>query len=162
MTAPPDLREFDEKIASVRIEKEAAIDAQDFERAAGLRESEKRLLAARAERERAWKNGDSDSPAVVGQEQIAEVLASSTGVPVAQLTEEESSRLLRMEDEIHKRYVGQDDAVQALSRSIRRTRAGLKDPKRPSGSFIFAGPSGVSKTELTKALAGSCSATRTR
>ncbi|MGB3955700.1 MAG: ATP-dependent Clp protease ATP-binding subunit [Brooklawnia sp.] len=153
MTAPPDLREFDEKIASVRIEKEAAIDAQDFERAAGLRDSEKRLLAARAERERAWKNGDSDSPAVVGQEQIAEVLASSTGVPVAQLTEEESSRLLRMEDEIHKRYVGQDDAVQALSRSIRRTRAGLKDPKRPSGSFIFAGPSGVGKTELTKALA---------
>ena len=153
MTAPPDLREFDERIAGVRIEKEAAIDAQDFERAAGLRDSEKRLLAARSEREKAWKDGDGDTPAVIGQEQIAEVLASSTGVPVSQLTEEESSRLLRMEDEIHKRYIGQDDAVKALSRSIRRTRAGLKDPKRPSGSFIFAGPSGVGKTELTKALA---------
>jgi len=153
MTAPPDLREFDERIAGVRIEKEAAIDAQDFEQAAGLRDSEKRLLAARAEREKAWKDGDGDTPAVIGQEQIAEVLASSTGVPVSQLTEEESSRLLRMEDEIHKRYIGQDDAVKALSRSIRRTRAGLKDPKRPSGSFIFAGPSGVGKTELTKALA---------
>ena len=153
MTAPPDLREFDERIAGVRIEKEAAIDAQDFERAAGLRDSEKRLLAARSEREKAWKDGDGDTPAVIGQEQIAEVLASSTGVPVSQLTEEESSRLLRMEDEIHKRYIGQDDAVKALSRSIRRTRAGLKDPKRPSGSFIFAGPSGVGKTELTNALA---------
>ena len=153
MTAPPDLREFDEKIASVRIEKESAIDAQDFERAAGLRDNEKRLLAARAEREKAWKDGDTDSPAVVGEEQIAQVLASSTGVPVARLTEEESSRLLRMESEIAKRYVGQAEAVKALSRSIRRTRAGLKDPKRPSGSFIFAGPSGVGKTELTKALA---------
>ena len=153
MTAPPDLREFDEKTASVRIEKESAIDAQDFERAAGLRDNEKRLLAARAEREKAWKDGDTDSPAVVGEEQIAQVLASSTGVPVARLTEEESSRLLRMESEIAKRYVGQTEAVKALSRSIRRTRAGLKDPKRPSGSFIFAGPSGVGKTELTKALA---------
>ncbi|GAA2182998.1 ATP-dependent Clp protease ATP-binding subunit [Brooklawnia cerclae] len=153
MTAPPDLREFDEKIAGVRIEKEAAIDSQDFERAAGLRDQEKRLLTARAEREKAWKEGDSDTPAVVGEEQIAEVLASSTGVPVARLTEEESTRLLRMEDELHKRYVGQEEAVKALARSIRRTRAGLKDPKRPSGSFIFAGPSGVGKTELTKALA---------
>ena len=153
MTAPPDLREFDERIAGVRIEKEAAIDAQDFERAAGLRDNEKRLLAARAEREKAWKDGDTDSPAVIGEEQIAEVLASSTGVPVARLTEEESSRLLRMEEEIGRRYVGQTEAVKALARSIRRTRAGLKDPKRPSGSFIFAGPSGVGKTELTKALA---------
>ena len=153
LTAPPDLRDFDEQIASVRIEKEAAIDAQDFERAARLRDDEKNLLAARREREKAWKDGDSDSPAVIGEEEIAQVLASSTGVPVARLTEEESSRLLRMEAEIGKRYVGQVEAVKALSRSIRRTRAGLKDPKRPSGSFIFAGPSGVGKTELTKALA---------
>ena len=152
LTAPPDLRDFDEQIASVRIEKEAAIDAQDFERAARLRDDEKNLLAARREREKAWKDGDSDSPAVIGEEEIAQVLASSTGVPVARLTEEESSRLLRMESEIGKRYVGQVEAVKALSRSIRRTRAGLKDPKRPSGSFIFAGPSGVGKTELTKAL----------
>ena len=152
MTAPPDLREFDEKIASVRLEKEAAIDAQDFEKAAGLRDDEQKLLAARAEKEQAWKAGDSDTAAEVDEETIAEVLSSATGIPVFKLTEEESQRLLHMEDELHKRYIGQDDAVSALSRSIRRTRAGLKDPKRPSGSFIFAGPSGVGKTELTKAL----------
>ena len=152
MTAPPDLREFDEKIAAVRLEKEAAIDAQDFERAAGLRDDEKKLLAQRSEREAAWKSGDLDAVAEVDEEIVAEVLSSATGIPVFKLTEEESARLLRMEEEIAKRYVGQDDAVKALSRSIRRTRAGLKDPKRPSGSFIFAGPSGVGKTELTKAL----------
>ncbi len=152
MTAPPDLREFDERIAAVRLEKEAAIDAQDFERAANLRDDEKKLLAARAEKEEAWRAGDQDVPAEVDEEAIAEVLSGATGIPVFKLTEEESSRLLKMEDEIGKRYIGQHDAVKALSRSIRRTRAGLKDPKRPSGSFIFAGPSGVGKTELTKAL----------
>ena len=152
MTAPPDLREFDERIAKVRLEKEAAIDAQDFERAARLRDDERKLLIARSEKEEAWKVGDSDVPAEVGEEEIAEVLSSATGIPVFKLTEEESSRLLKMEEEIGKRYIGQHDAVKALSRSIRRTRAGLKDPKRPSGSFIFAGPSGVGKTELTKAL----------
>ncbi|MFT3860405.1 ATP-dependent Clp protease ATP-binding subunit [Micropruina sp.] len=152
MTAPPDLREFDERIAKVRLEKEAAIDAQDFERAARLRDDERKLLIARSEKEEAWKVGDSDVPAEVGEEEIAEVLSSATGIPVFKLTEEESSRLLKMEDELGKRYIGQHDAVKALSRSIRRTRAGLKDPKRPSGSFIFAGPSGVGKTELTKAL----------
>ncbi len=152
MTAPPDLREFDEKIASVRLEKEAAIDAQDFERAAGLRDQEKRLSVQRAEKEQAWKVGDQDVPAEVDEEQIAEVLSSATGIPVFKLTEEESARLLHMEEELGKRIIGQADAVKALSRSIRRTRAGLKDPKRPSGSFIFAGPSGVGKTELTKAL----------
>ena len=152
MTAPPDLREFDEKVAAVRLEKEAAIDAQDFERAAGLRDDEKKLLTARAEREAQWKSGDLDVVAEVDEEIIAEVLSTATGIPVFKLTEEESARLLRMEEEIGKRYIGQHDAVRALSRSIRRTRAGLKDPKRPSGSFIFAGPSGVGKTELTKAL----------
>ena len=152
MTAPPDLREFDDKITATRAEKEAAIDHQDFEAAAKLRDDERKLTAARAEKETAWREGESDTPAVVGEEEIAEVLSSSTGVPVARLTEEESQRLLNMEDEIHKRYIGQDEAVKAISRSIRRTRAGLKDPNRPSGSFIFAGPSGVGKTELTKAL----------
>ena len=152
MTAPPDLREFDEKIAAVRAEKEAAIDAQDFEVAARLRDDEKNLLAERSEKEKSWREGESDIPAVVDEVEIAEVLSSSTGVPVTQLTEEESTRLLAMEAEIGKRYIGQHDAVKALARSIRRTRAGLKDPKRPSGSFIFAGPSGVGKTELTKAL----------
>ncbi|MGV8907668.1 MAG: ATP-dependent Clp protease ATP-binding subunit [Propionicimonas sp.] len=152
MTAPPDLREFDERIAAVRLQKEAAIDAQDFELAARLRDDERKLTIARAEKEEAWKVGDSDLPAEVDEEAIAEVLSSSTGIPVFKLTEEESSRLMKMEEEIGRRYIGQHDAVKALSRSIRRTRAGLKDPKRPSGSFIFAGPSGVGKTELTKAL----------
>ncbi|MEV6410769.1 ATP-dependent Clp protease ATP-binding subunit [Kribbella sp. NPDC051718] len=152
MTAPPDLREFDEKIANVRREKESAIDAQDFERAASLRDDEKKLINAKAEREKQWKAGDMDVVAEVDEELIAEVLSTATGIPVFQLTEEESSRLLKMEEELAKRYIGQVDAVKALSRSIRRTRAGLKDPRRPSGSFIFAGPSGVGKTELSKAL----------
>jgi ATP-dependent Clp protease ATP-binding subunit ClpC len=153
MTAPPDLREFDEKLAAVRREKESAIDAQDFEKAASLRDTEKQLQARKAERERSWKEGDLDLVAEVDDEQIAEVLANWTGIPVFKLTEEETTRLLRMETEIHKRIIGQAEAVKAVSQAIRRTRAGLKDPKRPSGSFIFAGPSGVGKTELTKALA---------
>src|SRR5688500_17665161 len=138
MTAPPDLREFDEKIAQVRRDKESAIDAQDFERAAQLRDREKTLLGQKAEREKQWKAGDLDVVSEVDDEQIAEVLANWTGIPVYKLTEEETSRLLRMEDELHKRIVGQEDAVKAVSKAIRRTRAGLKDPKRPSGSFIFA------------------------
>ncbi len=153
MTAPPDLREFDERIASTRREKESAIDGQDFEKAASLRDSEKRLLAEKAEREKQWKAGDMDVVAEVDEELIAEVLATATGIPVFKLTEEESSRLLRMEDELHKRIVGMDDAIKGLSQAIRRTRAGLKDPRRPGGSFIFAGPTGVGKTELAKALA---------
>src|SRR5216110_2297883 len=153
MTAPPDLRDFDERIAQVRRDKESAIDAQDFERAAQLRDREKQLLAQKSQREKEWKAGDLDVVSEVDDEQIAEVLANWTGIPVYKLTEEETSRLLRMEDELHKRLVGQNDAVKAVSKAIRRTRAGLKDPKRPSGSFIFAGPSGVGKTELSKALA---------
>src|SRR6478752_3218146 len=141
MTAPPDLREFDEKIAGVRREKEAAIDSQDFEKAAALRDTEKQLT------------DKMDAAAEVNEELIAEVLATATGIPVFKLTEEESQRLLRMEDELHKRVIGQNDAIKALSQAIRRTRAGLKDPKRPGGSFIFAGPSGVGKTELSKTLA---------
>jgi len=153
MTAPPDLRDFDEKLAAVRRDKESAIDSQDFEKAAALRDSEKQLLARKSEREKAWKDGDLDVVSEVDDEQIAEVLANWTGIPVFKLTEEETTRLLRMEDELHKRIIGQNQAVKAVSQAIRRTRAGLKDPKRPSGSFIFAGPSGVGKTELTKALA---------
>jgi ATP-dependent Clp protease ATP-binding subunit ClpC len=153
MTAPPDLREFDEKIADVRREKESAIDAQDFEKAARLRDEEKQLLGQKSEREKQWKSGDLDVVAEVDDELIAEVLANWTGIPVFKLTEEETTRLLRMEDELHKRIIGQEEAVRSVSQSMRRTRAGLKDPKRPSGSFIFAGPSGVGKTELTKALA---------
>ena len=153
MTAPPDLRDFDERIAGVRREKESAIDAQDFEKAANLRDSEKKLLAAKNEREKQWKAGDMDVVAEVDEELIAEVLATATGIPLVRLTEEESSRLLNMEAELHKRVIGQNEAIKALSQAIRRTRAGLKDPKRPGGSFIFAGPTGVGKTELAKALA---------
>ncbi len=153
MTAPPDLREFDERIASTRREKESAIDAQDFEKAAALRDTEKRLLGEKADREKQWKAGDMDVVAEVDEELIAEVLATATGIPVFRLTEEESSRLLNMEAELHQRIVGMDDAIKALSQAIRRTRAGLKDPRRPGGSFIFAGPTGVGKTELAKTLA---------
>src|SRR5512138_953073 len=153
MTAPPDLREFDEKIAQVRKDKEGAIEGQQFEQAASLRDREKQLVAQRAEREKQWRSGDLDVVAEVDDEQIAEVLGNWTGIPVFKLTEEETTRLLRMEEELHKRIIGQEDAVKAVSKAIRRTRAGLKDPKRPSGSFIFAGPSGVGKTDLSKALA---------
>ncbi|MCF4007172.1 ATP-dependent Clp protease ATP-binding subunit [Corynebacterium uropygiale] len=153
MTAPEGIREIDDKIADVRRQKEAAIDAQDFEKAAGLRDQERKLKEERTAKEKQWRAGELDEVAEVGEEQIAEVLGSWTGIPVFKLTEEESSRLLRMEEELHKRIIGQEDAVKAVSRAIRRTRAGLKDPKRPSGSFIFAGPSGVGKTELSKALA---------
>ncbi len=153
MTAPPDLRDLDERITNVRREKESAIDSQDFEKAASLRDKEKQLLGERVEREKAWKSGDMDVVAEVNEELIAEVLATATGIPVFKLTEEETSRLLRMEAELHKRVIGQDQAIKALSQAIRRTRAGLKDPKRPGGSFIFAGPSGVGKTELSRALA---------
>ena len=153
MTAPPDLREFDDRIAQARRDKESAIDAQDFERAAQLRDNEKQLIDQRDNREKEWKAGDLDTVAEVDDEMIAEVLANWTGIPVYKLTEEETSRLLRMEEELHKRIIGQNDAVKAVAQAIRRTRAGLKDPKRPSGSFIFAGPSGVGKSELSKALA---------
>jgi ATP-dependent Clp protease ATP-binding subunit ClpC len=135
MQAPPDYREFDEKIAEARREKESAIDAQDFEKAASLRDREKTLVAQRAEREKQWRSGDLDVVAEVDDEQIAEVLGNWTGIPVFKLTEEETTRLLRMEDEIHQRIIGQEDAVKAVSK------------------FIFAGPSGVGKTELSKALA---------
>ena len=153
MTAPKGLREVDDRIAEVRKEKEAAIDAQDFEKAAGLRDKERKLGEERAEKEKQWRSGDLEEIAEVGEDQIAEVLAHWTGIPVLKLTEKESNRLLNMEEELHKRIIGQDEAVKSVSRAIRRTRAGLKDPRRPSGSFIFAGPSGVGKTELSKSLA---------
>ncbi len=153
MTAPPDLREFDDRIANVRRDKESAIDSQDFELAARLRDDEKNLLAEKAQREREWKAGDMDVVAEVDERLIAEVLALMTGIPVTDLSEDDLQRLIRMEEELHRRVIGQEQAIRALSKSIRRTRAGLKDPKRPSGSFIFAGPSGVGKTELSKTLA---------
>ena len=153
MTAPVELREFDEKIASARKEKESAIDGQDFELAATLRDNEKTLITEKQEAEKNWKATDLDKVTEVDEELIAQVLSASTGIPVFKLTEEETARLLRMEDELHNRVIGQDQAIKALSQAIRRTRAGLKDPRRPGGSFIFAGPSGVGKTELSRTLA---------
>jgi len=153
MTAPAELREFDDKIASARKDKESAIDAQDFEKAASFRDLEKTLSTEKAEAEKNWKATDLDKVTEVDEELIAQVLSIATGIPVFKLTEEETARLLRMEDELHKRVIGQDQAIKALSQAIRRTRAGLKDPKRPGGSFIFAGPSGVGKTELSRTLA---------
>ncbi|HZJ49584.1 MAG TPA: ATP-dependent Clp protease ATP-binding subunit, partial [Actinomycetota bacterium] len=153
MSAPPDYRELEEKIASVRSQKEQAIEEQDFERAARSRDEEKTLMEERSQRETEWRSEEGQALAEVDEEEIAEVLSSWTGIPVTSLTEEETAKLLRMEEELHKRIVGQHDAIEAVSRSIRRTRAGLKDPKRPAGSFIFLGPSGVGKTESAKALA---------
>ncbi|MFJ6002080.1 ATP-dependent Clp protease ATP-binding subunit [Arthrobacter sp. NPDC092385] len=153
MTAPPELKEIDERIADVKREKESAIDSQDFEGAASLRDKEQKLHDERSDKERRWKSGGLDDIAEVDEELIAEVLANSTGIPVFKLTEAESSRLLNMEAELHKRVIGQNEAIKSISQAIRRTRAGLKDPKRPGGSFIFAGPTGVGKTELAKALA---------
>ena len=153
MTAPAELREFDDKIAEARKAKESAIDGQDFEGAAALRDKEKTLIQEKQEAEKNWKATDLDKVTEVDEELIAQVLSASTGIPVFKLTEEETARLLRMEDELHRRVIGQDQAIKALSQAIRRTRAGLKDPKRPGGSFIFAGPSGVGKTELSRTLA---------
>jgi ATP-dependent Clp protease ATP-binding subunit ClpC len=153
MGAPPDYRELEDRIVEVRRQKEESIEAQDFERAAGFRDDEKRLMAEKSEKEIDWRSAQGETLAEVNEEEIAEVLSSWTGIPVTSLTEEETAKLLRMEDEMHRRIVGQHDAIAAVSRSIRRTRAGLKDPKRPAGSFIFLGPSGVGKTETAKALA---------
>jgi ATP-dependent Clp protease ATP-binding subunit ClpC len=153
MTAPPDVREIDEKIAEVRLKKESAIDGQDFELAARLRDEERQFQEERARREQTWRSTEMDILSEIDEEEIAEVLSIWTGIPVFKLTEEETEKLLRMEDEIHKRIISQQEAISAVSRAIRRTRSGLKDPRRPSGSFIFLGPSGVGKTELSKALA---------
>ena len=153
MTAPPDVREIDEKIAEVRLKKESAIDGQDFELAARLRDEERQFQEERVRREQSWRSTEMDILSEIDEEEIAEVLSIWTGIPVFKLTEEETEKLLRMEDEIHKRIISQEDAISAVSRAIRRTRSGLKDPKRPTGSFIFLGPSGVGKTELSKALA---------
>jgi ATP-dependent Clp protease ATP-binding subunit ClpC len=153
MRTPGDYRELEDEIANVRREKEGAIEGQQFEKAAKLRDQEKDLLARKAAKEAEARAEGIDFFDEVDEESIAEVLALWTGIPVYKLTEEETAKLLRMEDELHKRVIGQVDAIRAVSQAIRRTRAGLKDPKRPSGSFIFLGPSGVGKTELAKTLA---------
>ena len=153
MSTPPDYKAIEEEIADARKNKELAIEKQNFEQAKKLREKEEELLQRKATKEQEWRAEGVDLFDVVDEEVIAEVLANWTGIPVYKLTEEETAKLLRMEEELHKRIIGQNDALRAVSQAIRRTRAGLKDPKRPSGSFIFLGPSGVGKTETAKALA---------
>lgn len=152
-TAPPDLRELEEKLKKLAEEKEAAVKAQDFEHAAKLRDEEKTVREQMDNTKNDWLAHNARSVKEVGEEDIAEIVAGWTGVPVKKLAEEESERLLHMEEVLHQRVVGQDEAVTAVSKAIRRGRVGLKDPKRPVGSFIFLGPTGVGKTELSKALA---------
>ncbi len=151
-TAPPEIKELEAKIQKLSAEKEMAVNQQNFERAAALRDEEKELQQKYNTEKAKWQSADNNRDLAVTEQEIAEIVSSWTGVPVTQMTEAESERLLRMEDELHKRIVGQKMAVSAIARAIRRGRAGLKDPKRPIGSFIFSGPTGVGKTELTKAL----------
>ncbi len=153
MTAPPGIKEVEDRLRRVRAEKEAAIEAQEFEKAASLRDKEKQVLGEKRAMEEEWLKPDNRRIIEVTENEIADIVSMWTGVPVTALTEEETEKLLRMESSLHERIVGQDEAVSAVSKSIRRARAGLKDPRRPAGSFIFLGPSGVGKTELSKALA---------
>ncbi len=153
VTSPPELKELDGELVKVRKRKDTAVDMQNFEEAKTLAATEKELTEKRNALEVDWKSHGKELYDVVDEEVIAEVLATWTGIPVYKLTEEETAKLLKMEDELHRRIIGQEEAIKALSRAIRRTRAGLKDPRRPSGSFIFLGPTGVGKTELAKTLA---------
>jgi ATP-dependent Clp protease ATP-binding subunit ClpC len=154
MTAPPVYRELEDEIEQTRRNKEEAIENQEFEKAAGLRDEERKLTQRKRELEDEWRSGESDGPRPsIGEEEIADIVSMWTGIPVFKLTEAETAKLMRMEDELHKRVIGQEAAVEVISKAIRRSRAGLKDPKRPTGSFIFLGPSGVGKTELARTLA---------
>jgi ATP-dependent Clp protease ATP-binding subunit ClpC len=153
MTAPPRHRELEEEIERVREEKEAAIEAQEFEKAANLRDKERKLSQKKRDLEEKWRSSEQSEQPEIGEEEIADIVSMWTGIPVFKLTEAESQKLIRMEDELHKRVIGQEEAIIAVSKSIRRARAGIKDPKRPTGSFIFLGPSGVGKTELARTLA---------
>src|SRR5215203_1663430 len=153
MSAPPRYRELEEEIEKVRKDKEDAIEAQEFEKAASLRDKERKLTQKKRELEESWRENDTAEQPEIGEDEIADIVSMWTGIPVFKLTEAESERLVRMEDELHKRVIGQHDAIVAVSKSIRRARAGIKDPKRPTGSFIFLGPSGVGKTELARTLA---------
>jgi ATP-dependent Clp protease ATP-binding subunit ClpC len=153
MTAPPRYRELEEEIDTVREEKESAIEAQEFEKAANLRDKERKLTQKKRELEEKWRNSEQVEQPEISEEEIADIVSMWTGIPVFKLTEAESQKLIRMEDELHKRVIGQHEAIIAVSKSIRRARAGIKDPKRPAGSFIFLGPSGVGKTELARTLA---------
>ena len=150
---PPEIKEMEKRLQSISAEKEMAVSQQNFERAASLRDEEKELTQKYNTEKAKWQSDDSTREKQVTETEIAQIVSEWTGVPITQMTEEESERLLRMEDELHTRIVGQEKAVKAVAKAIRRGRAGLKDPKRPIGTFLFCGPTGVGKTELTKALA---------
>ncbi|ARK28485.1 ATP-dependent protease ATP-binding subunit ClpC [Halalkalibacter krulwichiae] len=152
-TAPPNLKELEQRLDETRKEKDAAVQSQEFEKAASLRDSEQRLREELEEMKNEWKKKQGQEDTEVTSEDIAQVVASWTGVPVSKLAEEETDRLLKMEEILHERVVGQEEAVKSISKAVRRARAGLKDPKRPIGSFIFLGPTGVGKTELARAVA---------
>ena len=152
-TAPPEIKEMESRLQQIEAEKEMAVGRQDFESAAKLRDEEKELLQKYNTEKAKWQADGSNRDLQVTETEIAEIVSGWTGIPITQMTEEESARLLKLEDELHKRIVGQETAVKAVAKAIRRGRAGLKDPKRPIGTFIFCGPTGVGKTELTKALA---------
>ena len=151
-TAPPDVKEQEERLKALQNEKKEAIAHQDFEKAAGLRDEERALKEEVAQKRAAWEQRKSATHDVVTEEDIAQIVASWTGIPVKKMTEDEGQRLLHMEELLHQRVVGQDEAISAVSRALRRARAGLQDPKRPIGPFIFLGPTGVCKTELCRAL----------
>jgi ATP-dependent Clp protease ATP-binding subunit ClpC len=152
-TQPPNLKDLEEKLEEVRSEKEAAVQSQEFEKAASLRDKEQKLREELESRKMEWQQKQMKKDSVVTEEDIADIVSQWTGIPVKKLAEEESERLLKMEEILHQRVIGQEEAVRAVARAIRRARAGLKDPKRPIGSFIFLGPTGVGKTELARALA---------
>ena len=163
MTAPLRYRELEDEIEKVREEKEAAIEAQELEKAANLRDKERKLTQKKRELEEKWRSSEQVEQPEIGEEEIADIVSMWTGIPVFKLTEAESQKLIRMEDELHKRVIGQHEAIIAVSKSIRRARAGIKDPKRPTGSFIFLGPSSAWEDRARAHARGvPSSATRTR
>ena len=153
MTKPPDLKEIDEEVEKLNKEKEEAVANQDFEKAASLRDSADKLKKKKQQITRDWRERSRETDGVVDEEVIAEVVSKMTGIPLTRMTTEDSMRLMEMETELHKRVVSQDEAIKSICKAVRRSRSGLKDPKRPTGCFVFAGPTGVGKTLLAKALA---------
>lgn len=151
--APPDIKKLEEELTNIKVEKEAAINNEEFEKAATLRDREQKVKDEIESERKNWKAKRNSATATVGEEEIAEVVSMWTGVPVSRLTQSETERLLKLEDVLHQRVIGQDEAVSAVAKAVRRARAGIKNPKRPVGSFIFLGPTGVGKTELARALA---------
>ena len=153
MTRPPDLKEIDEEVDRLNKEKEEAVANQDFEKAAALRDQADKLKKKKQQMTKEWRDKSREADGVVDEEVVAEVVSKMTGIPLTRMSTEDSQRLMQMEDSLHKRVIGQDAAIESISKAVRRSRSGLKDPKRPIGCFVLAGPTGVGKTLLAKALA---------